>query len=356
MEEWKEFISQEFYGNTVGDWAIAMIIIVASILVAKIVFYLIGKFVKRLAKNTKSKLDDIIIDKFEEPIVFLIIILGIWYGLKTLNLSDTISSMILHAYYLLITFNVAWFFSRLLDGLIDEYLVPLVEKSETDFDDQLLPIARRVAKIVIWTLAIIMGLNNAGYEVGAIIAGLGLGGLAFALAAKDSLSHLFGGFVLFTDKPFTINERILTNGFDGVVTEIGIRSTRIRTFDGRQVVIPNADIANASIVNISSEPNRKITVDLGLTYDTSHDSIQKAMDILKQITESNPAVDESKTVTAFTAFNDFSLNIRFIYYIIKGSDVFNTMTEINLAVLEKFNENKLDFAFPTQTISNLKET
>jgi MscS family membrane protein len=256
---------------------------------------------------------------------------------------------------LLITFNVAWFVTRLLDGLIDEYLVPVVEKSETDLDDQLLPVARKTVKIVIWIMAIIVGLNNAGYDVGAIIAGLGLGGLAFALAAKDSLSHLFGGFVLFTDKPFTIRDRILTNGYDGFVKEIGIRSTRLTTLDGREVIIPNADIANNSIVNITAEPSRKITVDLGLTYDTSHENMNKAMELLKQISIDIKDLDETKTVTAFTAFNDFALNIRFIYYIKKGSDIFGTMTVVNLKVLEEFNKNGLEFAFPTQTIHTIKD-
>ena len=347
------FFSKEFYANTIGQWAIAMAIILASIVLAKVVFFLIGKFVKQFTKKTKSNLDDIIIDKFEEPAVFAIIIVGIWYAMETLSLSDSISDLILHAYYLLITFNIAWFITRLLDALIEEYLVPLVEETETDLDDQLLPIARKAVKILIWVMAIILGLNNAGYDVTTIIAGLGLGGLAFALAAKDSLSHLFGGFVLFTDKPFTIKDRILTNGYDGVVSEIGIRSTRITTLDGREVVIPNADIANNSIVNVSSEPTRKITVDLGLTYDTNTTQMQKAMEVLQQITVDHKGIDESKTVTAFTAFGDFALNIRFIYYIKKGEAIFDVMNSINLEVLNKFNDNGLDFAFPTQTIHTL---
>jgi len=350
-----EFISQEFYGNTILQWAIAFVVVVGSVLLAKVVFYLIGKFVKQFTKSSKTKLDDIIIDKFEEPAVFTIIIIGIWYGLTSLNLSDVIFSVIRNAYYILITFNVTWFVTRLLDALIDEYLVPRVEQSKTDLDDQLLPIARKSIKIALWVLAIIVGLNNAGYEVSTLIAGLGIGGLAFALAAKDSISHLFGGFILFTDKPFAINDRILTNGFDGVVKEIGIRSTRIRTLDGRTVVIPNADIANDSIVNVTSEPNRKITIDLGLTYNTSHENIIKAMDFLQQITDQNDNVENGKTVTAFNSFGDFALNIRFIYFIKKGSNVFETMTQVNLEVLKKFNANGLEFAFPTQTIYSVKD-
>lgn len=175
------------------------------------------------------------------------------------------------------------------------------------------------------------------------------------MAAKDSVAHLFGGFVLFTDKPFSISDRIITNGFDGIVQEIGIRSTRIRALDGREVTIPNADIANNCIINVTSEPDRKVILDLGLTYDTSHENMQKAMDLLQQITTQITEIDGTKTVTAFNAFGDFALNIRFIYYIKKGSNVFETMTKLNLEVLEKINANGLEFAFPTQTIYNLKQ-
>ena len=350
-----DFFEKTFYGNTIGMWALAFIIFIASILLSKLVYYLITKIIKQFTKRTKSKLDDIVIDKLEEPIVFAIIITGIWYGLRILTLSEGLNSLIGHAFYFVITFNVAWLIVRLFNAFIEEYLVPLVEKTETDLDDQLLPIARKTISISIWVLAIVIGLNNAGYDVTALIAGLGIGSLAFALAAKDSISHIFGGFVLFTDKPFTIGDRVIVQGYDGIVQEVGIRSTRIQTLDGRMVTLPNGSIANDSIINVSMETARKITVDFGLTYDTSPENMEKAMNILQEISKKNQHLDESRTVTAFTAFGDFSLTIRFIYYIIKGSSIYDTMNEVNMEVLKQFNDNKLDFAFPTQTLYTVKE-
>jgi MscS family membrane protein len=122
------------------------------------------------------------------------------------------------------------------------------------------------------------------------------------------------------------------------------------------VTLPNGSIANDSIINISTESARKITLDLGLTYDTTTGNMQLAMDILQDISKQNIALDETRTVTAFTAFGDFSLNIRYIYYIKKGSDIFATMTEVNMEILKQFNANKLDFAFPTQTLYTVKES
>lgn len=345
-----EFFSKTFYGNTLGTWAISITIIIASLLLSKVIYFLITRIVKQITKRTKTKLDDIIVDKMEEPAVFAIVITGIWYALAYLHFTEYVDKIISHAFYFIITFNITWFLSRLISALIDEYLVPLVEKSETDLDDHLLPVARKSINVALWTLAIIVGLNNAGFDVLALIAGLGIGGFAFALAAKDSIAHVFGGFVLFVDKPFSINDRVIVDGYDGKVKEIGLRSTRIQTLDGRMVTLPNADIANSAIINISSEPSRKITMDLGLTYNTTPENMQKAMAILQSICTENKDVIEQQTVTSFTAFGDFSLTIRFIYYIKNGADIFGTMNDMNLEILKQFNKAKLSFAFPTQTI------
>lgn len=351
-----DFLSKTYYGNTMGDWLLALAILIVSILLSKVVYFLISKFIKQFTKRTKSKLDDIVIDKLEEPAMFAIIITGIWYSLNVLSLSSWLEDLKGAAFYFVVTFNIAWFIVRLLNAFIDEYLVPYVEKTDSDLDDQLLPVARKSITISVWVLAIIIGLNNAGYDVTALIAGLGIGSLAFALAAKDSISHIFGGFVLFTDKPFTINDRVIAQGYDGIVKEVGIRSTRIQTLDGRMVTLPNGSIANDSIINVSMENARKITLDLGLTYDTTPENMQLAMNILKNISVENEHVDDNRTVTAFTSYGDFSLNIRYIYYINKGSNIFGTMTEVNMEILKQFNNNKLEFAFPTQTLYTVKDS
>ncbi len=346
----EEFLEKTYYGNTIAEWAISIAILAAFVLLSKVVYILITKVIKQFTKKTKSRIDDIIIDKLEEPAVFAIILVGIWYSLDMLSLPEWWDRMTGHVFYFLVTFNVAWLLVRLFNAFIDEYLQPLVEKSKTDFDDQLLPIARKAVNISVWVLAIIIGLNNAGYDVTALIAGLGIGSFAFALAAKDSISHIFGGFVLFTDKPFTINDRVIVKGYDGFVREVGVRSTRIQTLDGRMVTIPNGSIVNDTVTNITLEDARKVSVDLGLTYSTTPEMMEKAMEILRQICIDNEGVDDKRTVTSFLSFGDFSLNIRFIYYIRKGFSIFNTMNDVNMEVLKKFNDNNLDFAFPTQTI------
>lgn len=338
-----------YFGNSLLSWITAAGIILGAIIVGKILYWFFGTVVRKLTAKTKTKLDDLLIDMLEEPVVFAIIIIGIWYGLNVLELGETMHRYIRFGYQFLIVFNVAWFVTRFLDSLIREYLAPVVEKTEGELDDQLLPIAQKGIKITIWAMAAVIALNNAGYDVGALLAGLGIGGLAFALAAQDTVSNLFGGFTIFTDRPFSLNDRIVVDGVDGTVEEIGIRSLRLRTLAGRQVTIPNSRITKNVIENISSEPARKVVMNFGLTYDTDEAGMQKGMEILKKLTDDNKGIDENVSI-AFNGFGDFALNILLVYWIRKDADILGTQTELNLAILKAFNEAGLEFAFPTQTL------
>lgn len=344
-----EILTQTYYGNTVQEWLIALSVIVFSALLGKVAYWVFSKVIRAFTSRTKSRLDDIIVDNVEEPMVFALVATGIWFGLNMLKLPEGLSTAIGHGYEVLVAVLVGWMLARLFDAVYAEYLMPWAAKSDNDLDDQLLPILRKGVKMVIWVMAIVIGLNNAGYDVGAVIAGLGIGGLALAMAAKDTVSNVFGGFTIFTDQPFRLNDRVKVAGYDGTVVEIGVRSTRLRTLDGRMVTIPNSKFADSAVENVSAEPNRKVVLNLGLTYDTTPEQMQQAMSLLKEIGEGNPNTEE-KLVISFNGFGDFAMNIMFVYYIRKGGDIAGTQTEINLGILKAFNDNKLEFAFPTQTL------
>jgi len=344
-----DLLSTTYYGNSLGQWMTAFAIIIGVLLGAKIVYWLFKGLFSRMAKKTESKLDDLILDLIEEPIIFCVTVSGIWYGIQTLTLSEQLDHWVNNGIHFLIILAVAWLIARLVEAFFSFYLAPLVEKSETNLDDLLLPIARKSAKTAIWSLGIILALNNAGYNVGALIAGLGIGGIALAMAAKDTVANVFGGFTILTDHPFSLNDRIKIAGFDGTVSEIGIRSTRIRTLAGTLVTIPNSFFAGSAVENVSAEPSRKVVSNLGLTYDTTPEQMKHSIEILKEIAAANGALEE-KVIIAFTAFGDFAMNINFIYYIKKDEDIMNVQTEINMAILQQFADANLDFAFPTQTI------
>ncbi len=349
-----DFFSKTFYGNTIGEWAIAMTIIISALIIGKVIYYLFKSVMKGLASKTKTKLDDIVIDMIEEPIVFGLTIFGIWYGLKTLTFPEIFQTWLGNGIQFLIVLSITWLVARLLNALFVHYLSPLAEKSENDLDDQILPILRKGTTMSVWAIGIVVALNNAGYDVGAVLAGLGIGGLALAMAAKDTVSNVFGGFTIFTDRPFTLNERVKVAGFDGTITEIGIRSTRMRTLAGTLVTIPNSKFADSAVENVSAEPSRKISINLGLTYDTTPEKMEEALTILKEICATNSNVEENVSV-GFNAFGDFALNILLIYYIKKGEDILGTQTDINLKIMKQFTKAGLDMAFPTQTIYTVKE-
>jgi MscS family membrane protein len=345
-------LTQEYYGNTPVEWLIAFGIVFASVILARLLYWVFSRVIRIFTAKSKTKFDDILVDMIEEPAVYMVVVIGIWIAIKTLELPPGLSDVIGRGYQVICAVLVGWLLSRLFTAISREYLFPLAEKSENDLDDLLIPIVTKGVNMIIWALAIVIGLNNAGYDVAALIAGLGIGGLALAMAAKDTVSNIFGGFTIFTDKPFHINDRIKISGYDGTVQEIGIRSTRLKTLDGRVVTIPNSKFAESPVENISWEPSRKVKLDLGLTYDTSHEEIEKAMEILKSINENNTHTEQD-CVVSFNAFGDFAMNVMFIYYIVKGEDIAGTQSEVNLEILRQFNDAGLDFAFPTQTLYNI---
>ncbi len=344
-----ELLTKEYYGNTLKTWLISLLIIFGAMIVGKLVYWVFGRVVKRLTAKTENKLDDIIVDMIEEPIAIVITIAGVWYALSRLNLSASARGWLNNAIQFVVILAVAWLITRLFDALYKQYLVPIAEKSESDLDDQLLPVVRSGTKLVVWALGVIMALNNAGYNVGAALAGLGIGGLALAMAGKDTVANMFGGLTIFIDQPFMINDRVKVGGFDGTVTEIGLRSTRLKTLEGRKVTIPNATFSGGGVENVSAEPNRKVVVKIGLVYGTTAEQMKDAMDTFRKIAEEHSDTEEDIR-TGFSEFADSAMVLTFIYFIKKEGDIMQTQTDINLALLTAFDEKSLEMAYPTQTI------
>lgn len=335
--------------NTLISVIASVVILLSALVIGKIMYWAIGKFVKTFAAKTKTGLDDLLVDKLEEPVVYGIVILGFYWAFNRLHFNDSVDVFFANVFMIIFILNVTWLIARVVDSLIEEYVVPIVEKSESDFDDQLLPVLKKTFKAVIWVFGIVIALSNSGFDVGALIAGLGIGGLALALAAQDTVKNIFGGLMIFLDKPFKMTERIKVNGMDGFVEEIGVRSTRLRTLEGRLITIPNGQFSDNAVENVTMEPTRKVVVNLGLTYDTTPENMEKAMKMLENIVLANPKVMD-EVLVSFNSWGDFSMGILLIYWIIEGDDILAAQSEVNLEILKQFNAAGLEFAYPTQTI------
>ena len=348
-----EFLTQSFYGNTILQWAIAATIAVLSVAGGRTVYWVVSGILRKATNQTENELDDFVVDTIKEPIVVIVTVLGLWLAVQTLTLPASVGDFLWAAIQATMVLAVTWTLSRLWVAFVAGVLKPLVESSDSDLDDQLLPIARRGGKSAIWIIGVIVALNNAGYDVMALIAGLGIGGLALAMAAKDTVANFFGGFTIFTDRPFAMGDRIVISGFDGTVSEIGLRSTRLRTLAGSEVTIPNSRFADSPVENISREPHRKIVLTLGLTYDTTPAKMRRAMELLREIVDAQEADTDENVIVGFNSFGDFALGITLIYYITKGADIMGVQTAVNLDILERFEAEGLEMAFPTQTIHTI---
>ena len=344
-----EFLDQEFYGNSLYNWLISLGILIGSFILVKILYWIFSNVFKRITSKTKTNIDDVLLDKLEKPLTYLVLIGGYWIAIHFLKFNDTISSVLENVAYLALVLDLTTIFSRIFDALVSEVIMPLSEKSESSFDNQLIPVIQKGVRSIIWVLGIIIGLDNIGFDITAMIAGLGIGGLALALAAQDSVKNIFAGIMIFLDKPFRLNDRIQINGHDGSVEEVGLRSTRIRTLEGRIVTIPNCTFTDNSVINVTSQPALKVKLNLGLTYDTNEEQMQNAINILEEIVKDQPQIKDD-FAAGFNGFGDFSLNILFIYYVKPEGHWLDTQTLVNKEILRRFNNEGLEFAFPTQTI------
>ena len=339
-----------YYGNSLKEWLISLGILIIAVIINKIIVIINKKIISKITKRTKNRLDDILFRMLEAPVLLGIIILAIWLAASRLHLDIKTSEILHNTYKFLININITWFVVRFISALIEEYLVPMAEDPENkNLDNTMVPIIRRTILGAIWAVGVVMALRSIGVDVAALVTGLGIGGLAFALAAQDTIKNIFGGITIYTDRPFKIGDRVMVDGHDGFVEDIGIRSTRLRTLERRLITIPNYKIVEASVINISNEPMRRILSTLGLTYDTTPEKMNKAIEILTSLPNIINDID-AEVYASFTSFSSFSLDITFICWIKKEADILNTMSAVNLKTLELFNAAGLNFAFPTQTI------
>ena len=248
-------------GNPLIEWAQALGFFFGSIVVARVAYALFKGLFKRLAAKTTTKWDDIFVDQVEEPVALGIVILGSWLGYAHLHFGDNVDQFMEHVFQILIAIDVTWLVARLLDSVVSNVILHLDERTDGGMVAQFGPILQKTLRSLVWILGIISGLTNAGYDVGALLAGVGIGGLAMAMAAKDFVANIFGGITVFIDKPFGVGDRIKVNGIDGTVQEIGIRSTRIKTLENRLVTIPNNQFTDKVAADfdghrVRSGPNR----------------------------------------------------------------------------------------------------
>ena len=341
-------LENELWGNTIENWGISILIILGAIIIVKLLSLLGKKVIKPFVTGTDNHLDDVIFYSLEAPVKFAIILLGIWIAIHRLVYPDSFVKVVDNAYSILIVLDITWFFGRLFSSLLQVYW----GKQSNGQANKMMPIIKRTILVIVWLIGIVMALSNVGVNISALLGTLGIGGIAFALAAQDTVKNVFGAFTILTDKPFSIGDTIRVDSYEGTVVDVGVRSTKIMNYDKRIITFPNYKITDTSIVNISSEPMRRVVLNLGLTYDTSSEKMKEALELLKSIPKrvENVSSNPSDIVAVFTEYSDSALVIMYIYFIEKQGDILGVTSNMNMEILAAFNKAGLNLAFPTRTV------
>jgi len=341
-------LENELWGNTIENWGISILIILGAIIIVKLLSLLGKKVIKPFVTGTDNHLDDVIFYSLEAPVKFAIILLGIWIAIHRLVYPDSFVKVVDNAYSILIVLDITWFFGRLFSSLLQVYW----GKQSNGQANKMMPIIKRTILVIVWLIGIVMALSNVGVNISALLGTLGIGGIAFALAAQDTVKNVFGTFTILTDKPFSIGDTIRMDSYEGTVVDVGVRSTKIMNYDKRIITFPNYKITDTSIVNISSEPMRRVVLNLGLTYDTTSEKMKEALELLKSIPKrvENVSSNPSDIVAVFTEYSDSALVIMYIYFIEKQGDILGVTSNMNMEILAAFNKAGLNLAFPTRTV------
>jgi len=354
--------TNQLFGITIGRYSLFLLTIIFSIIIGKLLAFISERHLKKLASRTETKLDDVIVSTLNQTVFYFVVLGGFYAAFHFLDLQNALLiSGVEKILSVLLLIFVAWVIMRLVDGFLKHWALPLAAKTETELDDQMIPVLRKISKILIVCIFAIAVLSLLGYDVTALIAGLGIGGIALALAAQETVTDMFGGFSIFTSRPFKVGDLVLYENNYYTIKEIDLRFTKATDLNDRVVVIPNRKIGSAVLTNVTMPGYRKERINLGITYDSDVAKINQAVDILKNIGKNlSSAVKDKEPQVFFTDFKDYSLNILFIYFIKYKSkkdidDFFKIKHEINLKIKEEFDKAGIEFAFPTQTIHMAKE-
>ena len=337
-------------GQPLWKYLSFLIYVVLAFYAAKILDFIINSWLKRLAAKTETKYDDLVLDLLRGPVKIVGFVILLNVGLGVFDWPDAAEKYFSRGLVIIVACSVTYVIIKIVDLLLGLWRERVVLEQDKVFAAQLFPIFSKVARAVIIVAAILLTADNLNIEIKTLLAGLSVGGLALGLAAQDTVANMFGAVAILLDKPFHIGDRVKVENVEGFVESIGLRSTRVRNLDGHLVTLPNKLMGNAIITNITRRPTIKTEMNLGLTYDTPVEKVKRATLILEEIFQSNPKTAD--LIISFNKFADSALNI-FVVHVWNGTDVkthFGEMQALNLKIKERFDAEKIEFAFPTHTV------
>jgi small-conductance mechanosensitive channel len=342
-----DILQTTFFQNRVSDYLLFFLIFVIGVLLIRVLDAIIVNRLKKWSEKTATTIDDFLIHIFESKLLPILYFGAFYLSAKNLTLSPIADKVVDVIGVMLFTIFTIRFLVALLNYALEVYWV----KKEVDKNRQRsLKGIITVIKVVVWGVGITFLLDNLGFKISAVIAGLGIGGIAVALAAQTILGDLFSYFTIFFDRPFEIGDFIIIGDYLGTVEHIGIKTTRLRSLSGEQLVFSNTDLTNSRLRNYKRMDNRRVVFKLGVTYQSTLKQLKEIPVIITEIIKGtdNTIFDRAH----FSSYGDFSLDFEVVYYV-KNRDYnifMNIHQEINFAIKEEFDRHNIEFAYPTQTL------
>ncbi|HUU29473.1 MAG TPA: mechanosensitive ion channel family protein [archaeon] len=347
-------LKYQVLGQEAYRYGLAFLIILAALIVKKIFDKIISKWLHRWAEKTHFRYDDIIISSISPPLSALMFSMGIFFALFMFKLPGepyNLPLIITQSLHVTLVLIAVWAAYRLCD-LVAEMTRTFFEKQNPEMAEQFTPLVRQAIRITVVIVGGILIIQNLGYSVTSLVAGLGIGGLAIALAAQDTISNVFGTLVMFTDKPFKIGDWIRFGEVDGFVEEVGFRSIKLRTWSNTLMYIPNKMITSQIIENCASMKKRRVKMTVGIQYDSPSDKVRELVRRIRELLQNDSDVNQEYMLVHFTDFGPSSLDI-FIYYFTVNTawaEYLEVRERINLRIMEIVHELGLSFAFPSSTL------
>lgn len=354
MNSLAPLLEKKFLTIPLESWLLAGGILIGSWVAKKIIGYVYERLLHSVTAKTKNEYDELIVTCLRKPAEFLVFIGGLYIALDTLQLPAEpvdLQTLSTAAIRVLVTLTITWALFNLV-SVLDRTMRNWADRSDSNLDDNLVRLVRKCLRGLIIVLAILMAIQNLGYSIAGLLASLGIGGIAVAMAARDSIANIFGSLMILFDRPFKVGDWILAGDIEGTVEEIGFRSTRIRTFAKTLITVPNNGIANMPIDNFSRMPKRRIKLTVGVTYDTTPGQMSDLVQNIRDLLNNHPDIDQEFHLVNFTDFGSSSLDIMVYCFAATTAwgDYLATRQDLCLRIMQILEEMDLEIAFPSRTV------
>ncbi len=341
------FLQLYFLGNTLYEWLVGFVIFFVCLIGLKLFRSIVIIKLKKISEKTKTEIDDIIINAINAIYWPFYVFVAIYFALSFINTSAFIEKWSYYVFIVVVTYYAIRFLGELID-----YSGKMIIKRRGDGEQDagIVKLLTTTAKVVLWAGALVLILANIGYNVTSLIAGLGIGGIAIALALQNILGDLFNSLAIYFDKPFKIGDFIIVGDHMGTVKKVGVKTTRIQALQGEEIVISNSELTSSRVQNFGLMRERRIVFKVGVTYDTPYEKLNRIPEMIKRVIEKQKETRVDRV--HFKEFGDSSLMYEVVYYVLSGdyTKYMDIQQAINLAIVEKFEKEKIVIAYPTQTI------